>query len=143
MEYRIQVPAEWQSIDRLMIFADEVERNLPLTNEQRYLARLAIEELATNIMKYSYAGSPGVIQIICAWDEGLFRLVIRDHGPPFDPRATPEPDLGDDITTRSPGGLGLFLVRDMADSLSYHHDTTTGWNELIVLKGTEPDHDRT
>jgi anti-sigma regulatory factor (Ser/Thr protein kinase) len=41
-----------------------------------------------------------------------------------------------DVNKRGIGGLGLFLVREFSDSLSYHHDASSGWNELVVVKGT-------
>jgi anti-sigma regulatory factor (Ser/Thr protein kinase) len=61
-------------------------------------------------------------------------VIIRDHGLPFDPREHPNPDMGDDPATRQIGGLGLFLVRESSDDLQYHHDTASGWNELVATK---------
>ena len=61
-------------------------------------------------------------------------MTIRDCGRPFDPREHPDPDLSDDPATRQIGGLGLFLVRESADELVYHHDPASGWNELVAVK---------
>lgn len=136
MEQKIEVPAEWGSIERLIGFTDEIEGSLMLSDEQGYLLRLVVEEIATNIVKYGYANlKPGVIQLACSCQNGALRVAIRDHGHPFDPRDLPEPELSDDIESRAIGGLGLFLIREFADHLSYHHDGTSGWNELVVVKG--------
>lgn len=136
MDYQIEVLAVHESIPRLIAFSDAVEQELPLTFDQSYLMRLAIEEIATNIIKYSYVkGGPGPIQIRCSCGDGLLRIVIRDRGRPFDPRKAPDPDLGDDVETRVIGGLGVFLVREMADEIQYRDDAAGGWNELVILKG--------
>jgi anti-sigma regulatory factor (Ser/Thr protein kinase) len=102
---------------------------------QSYLLRLVIEEIATNIVKYGYEqDAPGVIQLQYAHEHGMLRVVIRDRGRPFDPRAHPDPDMGADPATRQIGGLGLFLVRESVDELQYSHDHASGWNELVAIK---------
>lgn len=135
MERHIEVPAEWEGIAQLMAFADEVEQDLPLSADQHYLVRLVIEEIATNIVKYGYEDHlPGVIRAICACDDGVLHVKISDHGRPFDPRDPPDPDFSDDVETRTVGGLGIFLVRELCDELDYQHNPLNGWNELTVIK---------
>ena len=139
MNQCIEVPASQAGVLRLIAFADEVEQRDSLSFDQSYLLRLVIEEVATNIVKYGYPqDAPGVIQLQCVFDTGLLRIIIRDHGRPFDPREHPDPDMGDDPATRQIGGLGLFLVRESADDLQYHHDLAGGWNELVAIKREAP-----
>jgi anti-sigma regulatory factor (Ser/Thr protein kinase) len=136
MEQSIEVPAVWESIERLTVFTDEIESSMPLSEAQSYLLRMVIEEIATNVIKYGYNDKTrGVIYLTCSCMDGVLRMVIRDQGHPFDPRDQPEPDLGSDVEARTIGGLGLFLVREFADHLSYYHDAASGWNELVVVKG--------
>lgn len=131
----IEVPAQWASIEALLNFVDELEQTLALPDDQAYLVRLVVEEFATNIVKYSYEQhKQGIIQLSCTCDEDELRVIIRDHGQPFDPNHSPEPDLSADVENRSVGGLGVFLVREMCDVLTYHHDRASGWNELVVIK---------
>jgi anti-sigma regulatory factor (Ser/Thr protein kinase) len=138
MEQNIEVPANWESITHLMAFSDALECHLELSEEQKYLLRLAIEEIATNIIKYGYDnGSYGIIQLGCSCTDGVLRVVIRDQGRPFDPYEVPAPDLCENLEQRVVGGLGVFLVRELADDLSYSHDTSSGWNELVIVKGRE------
>ena len=135
MNQSIEVPASQAGVLRLIAFADEIEQRDPLSFDQSYLLRPVIEEIATNIVKYGYPlDAPGVIQLQCIYDRGLLSVVIRDHGRPFDPREHPDPDMDDDPATRQIGGLGLFLVRESADELQYHHDLASGWNELVAIK---------
>src|SRR3954470_22031694 len=97
MNQCIEVPASQAGVLRLIAFADEVEQRDPLSFDQSYLLRLVIEEIATNIVKYGYQqDAPGIIQLECTHDADQLRVVIRDHGRPFDPREHPDPEMGDD-----------------------------------------------
>jgi anti-sigma regulatory factor (Ser/Thr protein kinase) len=138
MKQQIEVPGDQDAIPTLMAFTDSAEACLTLTAQQSYLLRLVIEEIATNIVKYGYDDTNrDIIQLTCACDEeGTLRISIRDRGHPFDPREHPDPDLSSaDPHTRNVGGLGLYFVREYADSLSYNHDPESGWNELQIVKG--------
>jgi phosphoserine phosphatase RsbU/P len=130
----IEVPADWANTAQLTQFADQLEQGGLLAADQIYLLRMVIEEIATNIIKYGYADTTGVIQLSCVINQDVLTIRIRDHGIPFDPRASPDPDLAGAIAERQVGGLGIFFVREFADSVEYHHDPITGWNELTVVK---------
>jgi anti-sigma regulatory factor (Ser/Thr protein kinase) len=133
---QIELPGEWSSLAALMAFADDVEQRVPLSADQAYVLRLAIEEIATNIVKYGYAGrSAGPIRVACSYDTQILTVRISDRGQPFDPRNQPDPDFSGDPASREAGGLGLFFLRELADQISYHHDPVSGWNKLTVTKG--------
>lgn len=136
MEHCIEVSASWDNIPRMIDFADQIVGSLSLSEDQDYVMRLVIEEIATNIIKYGYEeNSQGVIQLNCTMNNGALHVIIRDQGRPFDPRECPTPDLGNSVEDRTIGGLGLFLVLEFSDYLTYHHDASSGWNELLVVKG--------
>lgn len=138
MTQSIEVLAVPENIPRLIAFSDSVEQTLPLSLEQCYLMRLAIEEIGTNIIKFSYAHArPGPIQVACTCEDERLCVIIRDRGRPFDPRDAPPPDLSSDLASRAVGGLGVFLVRELADDLTYRHDPISGWNELVITKANE------
>ena len=136
MKQQIEVPGEWGGVAALMEFCDRVELTLPLTAEQRYLMRLAIEEIATNVVKYGYDDATrDVIQVACSCENNELRVSIRDRGHPYDPRDHAAPDFTLPPAERDIGGLGLFFLRELADQLQYQHDAASGWNELVVIKG--------
>lgn len=138
MHQSIEVVANDAGLMELMRFVDDVERHFSLEHEQEYLLRLSIEEIATNIMKYSYSGpASGPIRVECDATNGVLQVRICDCGAPFDPNDAPRPDLTADLAHRPVGGLGLFLVRELSDELRYHHDPATRWNELTIVKRPE------
>ncbi|MDZ4717778.1 MAG: SpoIIE family protein phosphatase [Roseiflexaceae bacterium] len=134
MMNEIEVPADWASVEQLTAFADTLEQEHTLSEDQAYLLRMVIEEIATNIIKYGYTQGPGVIRLACGMNDGTLVIAIHDHGRPFDPRTIPDPDLESAIDERQVGGLGIFFVREFADSIEYQHDPISGWNQLMVMK---------
>ena len=101
--------------------------------EASYLVQLAIEELVLNCIKYGYddtAEHTIVIKLSVA-DRALTMTVI-DDGHPFDPLAVPPPDLSVDLVDRPRGGLGIHLLRQLADNMAYQRCGDT--NQLTLTK---------
>jgi serine/threonine-protein kinase RsbW len=63
-------------------------------------------------------------------------LTIEDDGPPFDPLSLPPPDVTASLEERRVGGLGVFLVRQMMDEVSYQR--TGKRNQLRTSKRVAP-----
>lgn len=61
----------------------------------------------------------------------IVEITVEDDGPPFDPLARPAPDLRLPLEARSPGGLGIVLVRALMDDVRY---TRTTRNILTIRK---------
>lgn len=135
MRRQIAVFADQHAISSLLAFSDELEASWHLPPDYGYLLRLVIEEVATNIVKYGYHDhNRDQIQLACEYEQGVLTITIRDRGQPFDPREAPPPNIHVAADQRLIGGLGLFFVREYADTLTYHHDPHSGWNELTVTK---------
>jgi sigma-B regulation protein RsbU (phosphoserine phosphatase) len=83
-------------------------------------ARLIAEELLTNTLRHGCdpAVAHAIVVEVQSFDERL-ALVFRDDGAPFDPLANALPDLDVGIEDRPIGGLGILLVRELAESVSY------------------------
>ena len=135
----IEIDARWENLPALTDYTTAIEQEYALTEEQAFVLGLVVEEIVTNIIKYSYNEAGGPLQLICSVTDGLLTIRIRDRGDPFDPNAADPPNLAVNVADRPIGGLGVFLVRELADSLEYAHDAATGWNELIVTKSASKD----
>ncbi|MCK9588213.1 MAG: ATP-binding protein [Terrimicrobiaceae bacterium] len=116
--------------------SDAVERFLAgqgASQEILYLARLVIEELVTNTIKYGYDDhAPHEIRIGARIVNRTLVLEVSDDGHPFNPLDIPEPDTHLPAHERPIGGLGLHLVRRMTDSLRY--ERRDGRNIVTVRK---------
>ena len=97
-----------------------------------YLARLVIEELVSNTIKYGYDDQgTHEIRIEARMEEGTMILEITDDGHPFNLLEAPEPALHLPIDERPIGGLGLHLVRSMSDSVEYRR---SGSNNIVTVR---------
>jgi serine/threonine-protein kinase RsbW len=96
-----------------------------------YLANLAIEELATNILKYGYDDT-AVHEILLRLEihPGALLLVLEDDGHEFNPLAAPEPEVNLPTEQRVPGGMGIHLVRKLAEHIDY--ERCRGLNRITV-----------
>ncbi|MBI5265644.1 MAG: ATP-binding protein [candidate division Zixibacteria bacterium] len=93
--------------------------------------KVAAEELFTNAIRHSGASrTPIGIQLSREDDWLEFRLT--DQGAePFDITTAPLSDLSVPIEQRQAGGMGLHIVRAIADELSYTHQNGNG---IITLR---------
>jgi sigma-B regulation protein RsbU (phosphoserine phosphatase) len=100
-------------------------------------AELVAEELLTNILHAAEARARGVgISVECALQASDIVLTVRDDGPGFDPLALQDPKLDSDIADRPLGGLGIPIVRHLADAC--HYARIDGWNTLEVRLARMP-----
>ena len=91
-----------------------------------------------NIARYSYPkGAAGVVSVAyTVWGSGQLAVEFGDQGVAFDPLTVVPPDLTDDLDQRRAGGLGVFLLKEFADSLSYRREQ--GWNRLTLGISEKP-----
>jgi len=107
------------------------EHSVPMA--AAYLANLAIEELATNCIKYGYADAARhLIHIELSLPPGELVITVTDDGEPFDPVRQSAPDTTLPIEERPIGGLGLHLLRQMSDDFAYAR--IDGHNRVTLRK---------
>lgn len=96
---------------------------------------LIVEELFTNMVKYNTgAGQP--IHISMDVDDGRLRIELVDEDvDPWDPTAAPVVRVDQPIEERRAGGLGLHLVRSIADDLKYEYEDRR--MKITVIKNLE------
>lgn len=105
--------------------------------EQSFTFRLVLEELLVNIVNYAYPPDvDGEVTIDVDNVEGCVVIRLTDRGVPFDPLARETPDTTLPLEQRPIGGLGIFLVREMMDTVDYEY--TDGCNVLTVTKRVAP-----
>jgi sigma-B regulation protein RsbU (phosphoserine phosphatase) len=91
---------------------------------------LIAEELFTNIVRAN-EGRELKIAFDCGLTRGNILLTASDDGLPFNPLARETPPLDAGIADREVGGLGIELVRRLADRCHYAY--IDGRNHLDVF----------
>jgi anti-sigma regulatory factor (Ser/Thr protein kinase) len=101
--------------------------------EIEYFANLAIEEFATNTIKYGYDDeNEHWIEVSLSLSGGKLVLTIIDDGRAFNPMEAPEPNMSVPVEDRPVGGLGIYLVRKMSDRMDYSREDNR--NKLWLQK---------
>ncbi len=96
-----------------------------------YAVNLAIEELVVNVIRYAYVDDDQhTIEIGLGIIDEQIILEIRDAGRPFDPRSAPRHDA--DVEDLQVGGLGLTLVLDIVDALTYRREDDKNRVQVVV-----------
>lgn len=91
--------------------------------------RLAVEEAVANVINY---GRATAITLHTEVESDRLVLTIDDDGLPFDPTQGSSTDLTVPADQRPPGGLGIILMHQMTDGLSYRR--VNGHNILRIEK---------
>lgn len=99
---------------------------------------IACEEIIVNIISYAYhPGRKGEIEISVGGTPGVsMEITIADNGSPFDPISMPDPDTSKPIEEREIGGLGIFLVKKLMDSVHYKRES----NMNVIKLGKQIGH---
>jgi serine/threonine-protein kinase RsbW len=127
-------------LSEIAALVDRVEsfgREAGLSSDLTFRVALALDEIVSNVIKYGYSDDGNhVIDVRVRVKGGVVTAVIEDEGRPFDPRTAPMPDLDVPIQQRRAGGLGLFLVKAMMDSIDLQRQD--GRNILTVTASPRP-----
>ena len=105
-----------------------------------YAVNLAIDEILTNTISYGYEDDERhQIEIIVQVEADALVVVMVDDSMPFDLALAPDRDLEASLEDTPLGGLGLFLVHQMMDSVEYRREE--GCNVVTLIKNTDQDGD--
>jgi serine/threonine-protein kinase RsbW len=92
---------------------------------------LALEEAFMNVVMHGAPGG-GEVEVGLALDARGVTMTFSDGGPAFDPLTLPAPDVTLPLAQRRIGGNGVFLIRQMMDTVSYRRSGDR--NELTLTK---------
>ena len=113
-------PGILESLGGIAAFILEVAHSAGLDAHAAYRLRLAVDEVATNIISHGYteAGLDGCITLTVRFTESALVIELEDTGAPYDAEQqelpTPQ-ELASPLEERKVGGLGLFIVIHSVD----------------------------
>jgi serine/threonine-protein kinase RsbW len=130
---RTAVPADPAQLSVLTEFLREFGSAAALAPTQLGNLELALEEIFLNIAMHG--SEPGVaprVEVSLSLNTDAVTMTVEDDGPQFDPLSLPPPDVTASLADRPVGGLGVFLVRKLMDTVSY--ERVAGRNQLRMSK---------
>ncbi len=133
MRKSIVLQNDTQEVTRLAAFVDEVCEAVGFDSGTTMQMNLALEEAVVNVMQYAYpSGTQGNVTIEALANDTRLKFSIIDSGTPFDPTVQAEVDTTLSVEERPVGGLGIYLIRQIMDSINY--ERVDGHNVLTLRK---------
>jgi len=129
----LNISASVENLDTVMDFVNtELEESACPLNLQTQIG-IAVEEILVNIANYAYkptVPSGNVTVRIAVGDE--VTIEFEDNGVPYNPLKNKDPDISAPARERNVGGLGIYMVKQIMDSVEYRH--IDGKNILVIRK---------
>jgi anti-sigma regulatory factor (Ser/Thr protein kinase) len=118
----LTVPGRLESLEPIGKFVMAAAAEAGLEKAAAYRLRLAVDEIATNIILYGYDSDrrEGSVELHATLDDEALTIAVEDTAAPFDPRQkAPPADLNAALEDRQIGGLGVFLALEGVDQFDY------------------------
>ncbi len=129
---KLKLKPSLEAINQVIEFVEQELQNMGISMKVIAQMNIAVDELFSNIARYSGANDATVGVSV---QEGLVKLRFADNGRPYDPTERPDPDTTLSAEERDIGGLGIYMVKKSMDTVEYeYHD---GLNILTLTKQNE------
>ncbi len=125
--------AQTGNLDHAVSFVTQCAKSHGFSEDRTRTIGLVVEEAFVNVCMYAYEKDTGRIEITCNHETASGRLLIEilDSGRPFNPLCSvPLLDQNADIKNRRIGGLGILIIIQMTDQVSY--DRVGEFNRLTL-----------
>jgi anti-sigma regulatory factor (Ser/Thr protein kinase) len=99
----------------------------------RRSVNVALDELIANALSHGQTGrDPCSVTVNVELDQERVTITVADDGMPFDPFGRDAPDTALPVEERPIGGLGIHLVRQLMDQVSYQRRDDQ--NVVVLVK---------
>ena len=131
------VPADRGEFATLQQWLLSIAAELDMQERIRKQLMICCDEIFTNIASYAYLDGNGSVEITIEFvaETQSLRIIFSDSGTAFNPLEISEPDTSSALSERKIGGLGMFMVKKMMDSVEYCRQD--GKNILTLTKCLE------
>ena len=111
----------FDELKNIVTMTETVFRQQDLPEGLRHVVDLATEELFVNMVTYNTESNENILIEMKPHEHGV-EVSLTDYGVErFDPTVASTVDVGAPLEERTPGGLGLYLVLKMVDSIHYEY----------------------
>ncbi len=128
---RLTIPAKPEYITLCRLALTGLARLRPLSKEMLADLKLALTEACSNSVRHAYRGTEdGHVQIAYELHPDRLAIEVVDDGEGFDP-GVEEGRLGGEL---SEGGLGIAIIRSIADEFEIHSQPGSRGSRLRFVK---------
>ena len=130
LENKLTVDAHVVNLEYVLSFLSKemVIKNIPEAIQNNI--NIAAEEIFVNIAKYAYTGSTGNVTVKIDIDSEIV-IEFNDSGVKYNPLEKDDPAIDAPIEEREVGGLGIFMVKKLMDTVEYKYENG---NNIFIMK---------
>lgn len=131
--HTIVVKAALSSSNIIDQYVENLMDSMHLSKKIKYELIIILEETISNIVNYAYTNEDGDISLYfyISQEFNILKIKIVDTGKPFNPTLVKAPEKVS-LVPFTPGGLGIFISKNLADDYSYQ--LKDGKNTLTIIK---------
>jgi anti-sigma regulatory factor (Ser/Thr protein kinase) len=126
---------EISELDEIFGFIDDFFAQRNLEDAGVFAVRLTIEELFTNLVRHNKGGGEHILLNLDITNKTIVMSLTDFDVEPFDITQADPVDVSVPLAERTPGGLGLHLVKSYVDDLEYEYTDRT--MRIIATKRLE------
>lgn len=119
---KLTLPNDLSYISIAQLCARELAKKIGFSGDDLYNIELAVEEAVNNVIQHAFeADESSTFDVICERIPLGIKINVKEQGIPFDATLLPEFDprsIADDQPSK---GLGIFLMREAMDEVSFHN----------------------
>ncbi|MDO4755437.1 MAG: ATP-binding protein [Parabacteroides sp.] len=133
MEKTLILTNNVSEIDKLALFVEELASELNLPHDLVFNLNLVLEEAVSNVILYAYPkDQTKEIYLLAKKIDDNLLFILTDTGKEFDPTQMPNADITLEAEERPIGGLGIYLIRQIMNTVEYNR--INGKNVLTLTK---------
>lgn len=125
-------------LHRVFSFLDSFSQASDVDMSVSLPVRLAVEELFTNMVKYNKDSRSDITLSVDRSGDAVTIVLTDFDTEPFDITSTGEVDITASLDERTPGGLGIHLVKRMVDEIHYRYKDRV--SQITLIKSVKPRH---
>lgn len=121
---RWTIPADLERVGALVLETAGFLEERGVGPTPLFKAQLLLEEVVSNVVRHAFhEDHTRKVHVQVSLDKDGINLLVVDDAPPFDPlHDAPRVDTKAALRDRPVGGLGIHLVKHVADELAYVRD---------------------
>jgi serine/threonine-protein kinase RsbW len=131
---RLRIPARAEYIALARLALSGLAEIVSVPEELLADLKLALTEAVSNSVRHAYAEDGGFVSVAYELRQGALAIEVVDDGAGFDPERPP-PLEGEELTE---GGLGIAIIRTIADEFEIHSQPGTRGSRLRFVKRLPP-----
>ena len=109
-------------MEEVFAFLEGFTKVEKVNEREAFCINLVVEELFTNMVKHNDGGDESIAVRIERVDDCIHLEMVDCNVGPFDPASAAAVPVDSGVADRSPGGLGLHIVKTMVDEVTYDYD---------------------